>query len=119
METSAKLLEDSLLVIWNERNADIRLEAMKDVYDPEIEFYESDHGGAIKGYEAINNTISALQAQWPLEFSFEVTSQARANHQVQHIAWNLGIAGQPPAATGMDIALVENEKIKSLHLFLL
>jgi len=118
MKTSAKLLEDSLLVIWNDRNADSRLEVMKEIYDPEIVFYESNDGQAITGYEAINDVISALQAQWPLEFMFELTSPAKANHQIQHIGWNLGIPGQPPAASGMDVALIENHKIKSLFLFL-
>ena len=118
METSAKLLEDSLLIIWNDRNAENRLEAMKVVYDPEIEFHETNEGQAITGYQAINDIISALQAQWPPEFKFELIGAAKVNHQVQHIAWNLGTPGQAPAASGMDVALIKNHKIKSLHLFL-
>ena len=118
MENSAKLLEDSLLIIWNDRNLERRLQAMQNVYDADITFYESDNGPAIIGYQQINDLISNLQAQWPVEFEFQVTKSAAANHQVQHISWNLGIPGQIPAATGSDVAIIENGKIKGLYLFL-
>ncbi len=91
---------------------------MQNVYATDIHFYESDHRPAIVGYEQINDVISNLQAQWPIEFQFEITRPASTNHQVQHVAWNLGVPGQPAAATGMDVAIIENRKIQSLHLFL-
>ncbi|MBO9566976.1 MAG: hypothetical protein J7621_29660 [Niastella sp.] len=118
MENSAKLLEDSLLVIWNDRNAEKRLEAMQTIYATDIAFYETNDGPAIKGYQAINELITALQSKWPLAFQFELNQPSKVNHQVQHISWNLGIPGQTPVASGMDIAIVEDNKIQSLHLFL-
>ena len=118
MEISAKLLEDSLLVIWNDRSAERRLQAMKEVYASDMIFYETNEGQAITGYEAINDLISVLQSKWPPEFKFALTSPAKVNHQVQHISWRLGIPGQEPAATGMDVAIIEDHRIKSLHLFL-
>ena len=118
MENSARLLEDSLLVIWNDRNAERRLQAMEHVYAADIAFYESNEGQAIKGYRAINDVISKLQKQWPLEFEFQIIGSARVNQQVQQISWNLGIPGDNPAATGMDVAIIEDGKIQSLHLFL-
>jgi hypothetical protein len=118
MENSAKLLEDSLLVIWNDRDAAKRLAAMKEVYAADMVFYESNEGPAITGYQPINDLIAKLQAQWPPEFRFELNRPSQVNHQVQHISWTLGIPGQPPVATGMDIAIIEDGKIKSLHLFL-
>ncbi len=118
MENSAKLLEDSLLVIWNDRQAESRLATMKAVYADDIVFYESNAGPAIVGHHAINDLISKLQQQWPLEFSFELTRTPQVNHAVQHISWTLGIPGQTPVASGFDIAIAEEGKIKSLHLFL-
>jgi hypothetical protein len=118
MQNSAKLLEDSLLVIWNDRNAENRLAAMEEIYATDITFYESNDGPAITGYRAINDLIAKLQAQWPSEFNFALSRPLQANHHVQHVEWTLGIAGQTPAASGMDIAVIENDKIKSLHLFL-
>jgi hypothetical protein len=118
MNCKAQQLEDSLLVIWNDRNAANRLAAMENVYASDIHFYESHEGPAIIGYQAINEVISGLQSKWPLDFTFQLNGPARANHQVQQIAWHLGTPGQPPVASGMDIAIIEGEKIKSLHLFL-
>lgn len=118
MQTTAKLLEDSLLMIWNDRNAVNRLKSMKEVYAANIAFYESNEGEAIIGYQAINDLIATLQAQWSPQFMFQLTQPSRVNHQVQYIAWQLGIPGQTPVASGMDIAIIEDHKIKSLHLLL-
>lgn len=118
METTAKILEDSLLVIWNDRDAQRRLSAMQNIYADDMAFYESNDGQAIIGHEAINNVIAGLQSQWPDEFKFELLSPAMMNRQVQYITWRLGVPGSEAVATGADVAIVEDGKIKSLHLFL-
>lgn len=118
MENKAQLLEDSLLLIWNDRDAERRLAAMEKVYAPGIHFYESDAGEPVVGHQAINELISKLQAEWPLEFRFELNKPSSVNHTVQVISWNLGPAGAQPVATGTDIALVENDRIHALYLFL-
>jgi len=118
METHAKLLEESLLVIWNDRNAKSRSAAMTNIYAQDIHFYESDDREPIVGHEAINNLISVLQAQWPIDFKFSLSQSSVKNHAVQHIAWTLGAPGAEPVASGMDIAVIDDGKIKSLYLFL-
>ena len=118
MKSTATLLEDSLLIIWNDRDAKRRMNVMKEIYAPDIVFYETNESDAIEGYQAINDLITALQSTWPLEFQFKLIAPPKVNHQIQHISWTLGIPGQTPAASGMDIAIIENQKIKSLHLFL-
>lgn len=118
MENSAKLLEDSLLVIWNDRHAESRLAAMKAVYADDIVFYESNDGPAIIGHQAINDLIDKLQQQWPPEFNFEVRRIPQVNHGVQYISWTLGISGQVPVASGIDVAITKDDRIHSLHLFL-
>lgn len=118
MNNTEKLLEDSLLVIWNDRSSEKRKKSMEEIYAPDIAFYESDDGPAIIGFDAIDTLITNLQSQWPPEFVFQLTAAPRINHQVQHIQWRLGVPGQPPAATGMDIAIIQNGRIKSLHLLL-
>ncbi|WP_336517373.1 hypothetical protein [Pollutibacter soli] len=118
MASTAKLLEDSLLVIWNDRNSDKRLETMKQIYAPDIHFYENNDGNAIVGHQAINELISKLQSGWPIEFQFELNKPSQVNHTAQIISWNLGPKGATPIATGMDVAITENDLIKSLYLFL-
>ena len=118
MTTPAQLLENSLLVIWNDRNADRRLEAMKKTYAPDVHFYEFNTGEAIIGYKAINELISKLQKDWPPESRFELNKPSQVNHSIQIASWNLGSAGTQPIATGMDVAVIENNLIKSFYLFL-
>jgi len=115
---SAQLLENSLLVIWNERNADRRLEAMKQTYAPDVHFYEFNTGEAIVGHTAINELITKLQSEWPPESRFELNKPSQVNHQIQIASWNLGPQGMQPVATGMDVAVIENDLIKSFYLFL-
>ena len=115
---SAQLLENSLLVIWNERNADRRLEAMKQTYAPDVHFYEFNTGEAIVGYTEINELISKLQSEWPPESRFELNKPSQVNHQIQVASWDLGPQGKQPVATGMDVAVIENDLIKSFYLFL-
>jgi len=115
---SAQLLENSLLVIWNERNADRRLEAMKQTYAPDVYFYEFNTGEAIVGHTAINELIAKLQSEWPPESRFELNKPSQVNHQIQIASWKLGPQGMQPVATGMDVAVIENDLIKSFYLFL-
>ncbi|RVT97236.1 nuclear transport factor 2 family protein [Mucilaginibacter limnophilus] len=118
MENTAQLLEDSLLRIWNDRDAQRRLEIMKDVYATDIAFYESNDSPAFVGHQAINELIGRLQAQWPDGFKFELLLPGRVNHNIQEIRWRLGVPGDSPVATGTDIATIADGKISALYLFL-
>jgi hypothetical protein len=114
----ARLLEDSLLNVWSERDSEQRLNVMKQIYATDIVFYEDDNGQAINGHQEINSLIKKLQDQWPTEFVFTLTKPAVINHGVSQVAWTLGAANATPAATGMDIAVVDNGLIKELYLYL-
>src|SRR5580765_912513 len=104
MTTPAQLLENSLLVIWNSRNANQRLEEMKKTYAPDVHFYEFNTGNAIVGYTAINEVISKLQSEWPPESKFELNKPVQVNHSVQIASWKLAPEGKQPVATGTDVA---------------
>ena len=113
-----QLLEDSLLKVWSERNDVRRLDVMAQIYATDIVFYETDEGEAIKGHQAMDALIKTLQAQWPPEFVFTLKKPAVINHGVSHVAWTLGTSDASPAASGMDIAIIENGLIKELYLYL-
>jgi len=118
MTTTVQLLETSLLIIWNERNSDRRLEVMKKTYASDVNFYETNTGEPIVGHSAINELISKLQSVWPPESKFELNKPTQINHLVQIASWTLGPQGMKPVVTGMDVAIVENDLIKSFYLFL-
>lgn len=117
MEKST-LLKDSLLLIWNNRNSAERKAFMEKIYASDITFYESDNSEPFVGTESIDNLIQALQKDWSSDFEFILTETPRSNHNIQQISWQLGIPGQKPVATGMDIAIIKDGMIKTLYLFL-
>jgi hypothetical protein len=117
MNPTPKLLEDSLLLIWNNRDSAERLDLMEKIYAHDISFFESDNSEAFVGFKAIDTLIQNLQLNWPQDFEFKLQKSA-VNHTIQHISWTLGSPGQQPVAIGEDIAIIENGKIKSLYLFL-
>ena len=114
----APLLEDSLLKVWSERDDGQRMTVMKRIYADDIVFYETDNGPAIQGHLAIDSLIKTLQSQWPPDFAFTLTNPVVTNHGVSHVAWTLGPVNATPAASGMDIAIVERGLIKELYLYL-
>lgn len=118
MNTPSILLQDSLLLIWNNRNSAERLALMEKTYAPDITFFEGDDSEPFAGFSAIDSLIQKLQQDWPSDFEFTLTESPKSNHNVQHISWQLGIPGQQPVAAGADVAFIENRKIKSLYLFL-
>ncbi|MFP9098954.1 hypothetical protein ACLI09_07865 [Flavobacterium sp. RHBU_24] len=118
MDSSSTLLQDSLLLIWNNRNAAERLHIMGKIYAPSITFFESDNSAPFIGFESINTLIEKLQQDWPADFEFTLTRPVKINHNIQHINWELGIPGQQAVAKGSDIAIIEDNKIKALYLFL-
>jgi hypothetical protein len=118
MTTPAQLLETSLLVIWNDRNAHRRLETMKKTYAPNVHFYEFNTDKAIVGHQAINDLISKIQSTWPPESMFTLNKPSQVNHSIQFASWNLGPQGSQPILTGEDVAVIENDRITSFYLFL-
>lgn len=118
MNTPSLLLQDSLLLIWNNRNSAERLPLMEKTYASDITFFEGDNSEPFIGFTAIDNLIQKLQQDWPSDFEFVLTESPKSNHNVQHISWQLGVPGQQPVATGADVAFIENGKIKLLYLFL-
>lgn len=118
MEASSMLLQDSLLGVWNNRNSAERLTLMEKIYHPDILFFEDDKSEPIVGIESIDILIQKLQQDWPADFEFILTEAPQSNHNIQHISWQLGVSGQQPVLAGVDIAIIEEGKIKSLYLLL-
>lgn len=100
--------------VWNERDATRREAAINRLYAPDMRFFE--HDAIIEGRAAIQAHIGKAQAQWPADFVFHHEKGARVNHELVQLSWTLGPAGVP-VVHGMDVAVIEQGSIKSLHVF--
>lgn len=118
MSTTLTVLEESLLKVWNSRNSNERQRIMERIYAPDIAFYEDDNSEPYVGINPINELIEKLQQPWPADFEFTLVKPLKVNHNVQHATWSLGQPGAQPVATGIDVAVIENGKIKALYLFM-
>lgn len=118
MDSTLNLLQDSLMHVWNNRNPVERRDVMKKIYAPDIEFFENKDSAPFVGIEALHSLIDKLQLNWPPDFEFKIQKPVETNHNVQHVSWTLGPAGQPAVAKGMDIAIIDGDRIKALYLFL-
>ncbi|WP_410589562.1 nuclear transport factor 2 family protein [Amycolatopsis sp. lyj-23] len=115
MATVAELMEANLLKVFNERDDERRAKAIAETYAADIEFADPD--GVTSGHEELNAKARGLLEQSP-GFVFSPDGPVLVNHDLGHLAWQLGPEGAPPVARGIDIALVEDGVIKKLYTLL-
>lgn len=116
MATVTELMQANLLEVFNERDDTRRAAAIDRTYVPEIVF--ADPESVVTGRTALDEKARGLLTSSP-GFVFTAAGPVLVNHDLGHLAWNFGPAGQEPVASGIDIALVENGYIKSLWTMLL
>ncbi|WP_051200270.1 efflux RND transporter permease subunit [Flavobacterium subsaxonicum] len=68
--------------------------------------------------EAINKSVSATLDSMPEDFVFSILKAVYINNDIGRLIWAVGPEGRTPVATGMDIAIFEDGRIKSLYVFL-
>ena len=111
-----QLMEDNLNQVWNERSTVIRLETIEKIYTTEANLYHV--GDKVTGLDTINKSVTATLKLLPPDFVFTQLQPVIINNDMGRLMWGAGPKGQPPVATGMDIAFFEEGKIKSLYVFL-
>ncbi len=102
--------------MWNERDPDVRLKAIKEIYATDAILYHV--GDKVTGHEEINNSVTAILKSLPPGFVFTILKPIIINHSIGRAIWGVSSKGKPPVSTGMDIIHFENGKIKSLYVFL-
>jgi hypothetical protein len=63
---------------------------------------------------AIRDTVTALLASLPAAFVFTAAGPASGHHGIGRLLWRSGPARGPVAVTGMDIAQIEDGRIRVL-----
>jgi hypothetical protein len=115
-EALAQLMEANLKQVWSERNATRRMQAIEAIYTQDSVLYEVND--KMEGYAAISATVDSVLKNMPEAFIFSSIRPVVINNNIGRSIWGVGPEGQPPVTTGMDIAIFEDGKIKSLYVFL-
>ena len=110
------LMQAHLGRVFNERDAPRRLDALRELYAEDATLFEPHQAAA--GYDAISAAVDELQASLPPSFVFTAAGTAVGHHGVARLQWSAGPPTGPSAATGTDVAHIENGRIKALYVFL-
>ena len=113
--TLNQLMERNLLEVFGERDSARRKIAIGAIYTEKCIFFETNK--EIIGPDALNAKVESLLKGAP-GFVFRAAGPAEVNHDVGRLRWHLGPPGAPPVVTGMDIAMFQKGRIRSLHTFL-
>lgn len=112
----ALLMDENLAWVWSERDASDRIKSIQTIYTAESTLYHVGH--KTTGYEAINESVNNVLANMPEEFTFFKLKPVVINNNIGRLIWGVGPNIESIVATGMDIAVFEDGKIKSLYVFL-
>ena len=111
-EVVARLMRANLLSVFNERSSTARVSAIAATYNECITFYEPDQ--TIVGHSAVDVRVKQLLAEHPTS-EFRPDGAVFGNHNLGMLAWHFGPAGKEPAVKGIDIAMIQGEKIETLY----
>ena len=113
--TLGHLMEKNLLEVFGQRDSPRRKIAIGAIYTENCTFFETNE--EIVGRDALNAKVESLLKGAP-GFVFRAAGPAEVNHDVGRLRWHFGPPGVPPVVTGMDIALFQKGRIRSLYTFL-
>jgi SnoaL-like domain len=110
-----ELMLDNLFAVVGERDPERRLEAIARNYTEDVTW--TDHDGTVDGHEALNEAAQRLFDRMP-GFVFSAAGPVRVSGDLGLLDFNLGVPEQPPAVSGIDVALVRDGRIAVLHTLL-
>ena len=110
------LLQANLTRVFSERDAVRREAAIRELYAPDAVLYEPVH--VAQGHAEIGRAVDALLATLPADFVFTAVGAAAGHHGLGRLRWRAGPPGAPAVVTGMDVVAVEDDRIRTLHVFL-
>jgi SnoaL-like domain len=102
-----------VLGMWTQTDAKARRAAIEQHFDPGARL--RDENGDLVGYDAIDDYSGSLRGRYP-DARFTLVSTDTMADAVRTI-WTLGPPDRPDLVTGMDFALLENDRITRLYAF--
>lgn len=100
---------------WNETDPQQRRRLIKEVFAEDASY--TDPLAAVCGRDAIDELITGAQAQFA-GLQFSLAGPVDAHHDQARFSWHLGVTGQEPAVIGFDVAILENDRLRTVYGFL-
>ena len=110
--TLRDLMHANLLEVFGERDRERRRAVIARTYAEDVLFYDPE--GVVAGHEALDAKVQTLLDGAP-GFVFRPDGPVRESHDLGLLAWEFGPEGQPPVVTGIDVVLVRDARIASVH----
>ena len=111
-----ELMLDNLFAVFNVRDPERRMEAIERNYTEDVTWTDPD--GTTHGRQAMNDQAQELLDRSP-DFVFSAAGPVLLSRDLGLLAFNLGEPEQPPAVSGIDVALVRDGRIAVLHTLLI
>ncbi|WP_250034406.1 nuclear transport factor 2 family protein [Paractinoplanes maris] len=115
MSRIADLAHRNLLGVFAERDPQKRAAVVAEIYAERVTFADPDE--TVVGRDALNEKAQQLLDRAP-DFVFSPAGEVRVSGNLAMLAWHLGPAGQPPVASGLDVSIIENDRIVHLYTLL-
>jgi hypothetical protein len=113
VSTVSELMHANLIEVFGERDPERRAAAAARTYAEDVVFHDPE--GAVTGLDALVGKAGALLDASP-GFGFTPRGPIYTSAgELGVLAWAFGPADGPPAATGLDVALVRDGRIATLH----
>jgi hypothetical protein len=109
-------MEENIAKVWSQRDASSRIKSIQDIYKTDSSLYHV--GDEVIGHEAINESVNNILTNIPEDFIFFKLKPVVINNNMGRLIWGMGANINSLIATGMDVAIFEDGKIKSLYVFL-
>ena len=110
-----ELLLANLFAVFGERDRERRLQVIARNYTDDVIWTDPD--GTTQGHEAMNEQAQKLLQRMP-DFVFSAAGPVHVSRDLGLLAFNLGVPEQPPAVSGIDVALVRDGRIARLYTLL-
>lgn len=99
-------LVENYLACWNETDEQARRALIATHWSDEPTYV--DPLVDIRGRDALDATIAAVQTQFP-DYVFSPVGGVDAHHDVARFGWGLGPAGAEPVIVGFDVVVIDGE----------
>ena len=110
-----ELLLANLFAVFGERDRERRLQVIARNYTEDVIWTDPDR--TTHGHEELNEQAQKLLDRMP-DFVFSAAGPVHVSRDLGLLAFNLGVPEQPPAVSGIDVALVRDGRIAVLYTLL-